>query len=324
MQLYRPMYTGDANNKIVRIIDLKKEGVYIEHFRKIVSDAYIPKDIYMMLSLNLPSELINMIILCICDTIVIKFNCDDFEFIDPMNDMILRKQPHDINNYYYVYPSYKNDDVYLFFAHYMKVDYAYLNYAGDDVYSIKTVPVLRHIALVPNVNNEPDSDDIIYLEYLKSLYKKVNTIREHMVHIQTLNIYADYRHQFSSDYEIYIIRNIVSISNKLYKISVYNTIDDSIIISKELEFNIIVNDNMLSPIINNKLYLIFVNISKCSVSNKMSLLIINIYNIKTLELIKSVTKNDYTPSLGILDIIWNNNSVKLYNNYTNYTTIVNL
>jgi hypothetical protein len=145
-----------------------------------------------------------------------------------------------------------------------------------------------------------------------------------MVHIQTLNIYADYRHQFSSDYEIYIIRNIVSISNKLYKISVYNTIDDSIIISKELEFNIIVNDNMLSPIINNKLYLIFVNISKCSVSNKMSLLIINIYNIKTLELIKSVTKNDYTPSLGILDIIWNNNSVKLYNNYTNYTTIVNL
>jgi hypothetical protein len=318
------MYTGDANNQIVRIIDLKKEGIYIDHFRKIVSDAYIPKDIYMILSLNLPIELINMIILYMCDNIVIKFNCDDFEFIDPTNDFILRKQPHDINNYYYVYPSYKNDDIYVFFAHYAKVDYAFLNYAGDDVHSIKTIPSLHYKSLLPDVSSQPNADDIIYLEYVKSLYKKVNNIREHMVRIQTLNIYGDYRHQFSSDYKIYIIRNIVSGSNKIYKISVYNTIDDSIIISKEIEFNILLNDNMLSPVINNKLYLIFVNISKCSISNKMSLLTINIYNIKTLELIKSVIKNDYTPSLGILDIIWNNNSVKLYNNYTNYTTNIHL
>ncbi len=322
MTTYRKIYNGDANNRITRFVDLREDGYYIEQFRQIVIDAYIPKYLLDLLSINLPSELINIIVLNICDTIVIKFNNNNFEFIDPSNNLILKTQMHDINNYYYVYPSYNNDDIYLFYSHYKTVSPEYLNVIGDDVYSLKTEPILKYISLLPTVNNT--DYDKSYLEHIKDIYKKVNKIRDNIFNMQIQNIYADYKYQFSSDYKIYIIRSIVSFSNKLYNISVHNTMDNSIIISKNIKSNILINENMLSPVINNKTYLIFVSISKCDISNKMSVINIDIYNINTLELVKTFSNNDYIPSLYNIDITWNKFSVKIYNNCTKYNIIVNL
>ena len=322
MALYNPHYNGASNNIFIRVVDLKKEGSYIDYFRKIVIDKYIPDDIYTILSLNLPIELINLIVLQICDKIVIKYNNYNLQFINPYTNLVLKTQEHNIDNYYYIFPSIKNDDIYVFFVNHKKIKPEYLNIIGDDVYSIRTESLLQCICLLPDVSDIFNSDDILYLDYMKKIYTKVNNVREEIINKHTRNIYADYRYQFSSNYEFYIIRHIVSSSNNIYNISVYKTDNDELIISKNIEFNIIVNDNMLSPVINNNIYLIFVSLSKCIVSNKLSIININIYNIKTLELIKTIIKDDYISSLGVLDIMWENNSIKLYNNYTNWSILI--
>lgn len=70
-----------------------------------IIDKYIPDDVYKLLSSILPYELINIILLKICDKIVIKYNNNNFQFINPYTKVVLKTQQHNIDNYYYIYPS---------------------------------------------------------------------------------------------------------------------------------------------------------------------------------------------------------------------------
>ena len=251
------------------MVDLKKEGPYIEHYRNIVKDFYIVKG---TLELNLPPELINIIVLKICDKIIIKYENNHFRFINPYNNDILKIQSHTINNYYYIFRSLNNDDINMFFVSYKKPNQEYLDLIGDDIQSIKQELVLQYIPILPDVNLT-GKEDIIYFEYLKQLYEKVNDVRKRVQAIQLSNIYEECTFQFSLDYNTFIIRNI-NASNK-YTISVYNTATSHLISSKKLEIRYtILNDNLWTP--DNKL--IIIHTSKDDIMGQFISLYINIYN----------------------------------------------